>query len=304
MIRTQTLPHCAVAAPSAPSEWILRFSHLLPPAAQVLDIACGSGRHAAFLAGLGHRVTGIDRDAQALARLPATVTAVHADMEHAPWPLAGQQFDAVVVTHYLWRALWPHILGCVRDGGVLASVASAWRPVDALEVRMDALQARMQPHQKKLDALGSQMDRMAPIETPQMRAAGRQLEQLAERQQSLAAKQSQLAGKMAKADDAGRDAISRDMDLISEQMDVLSRQMDRHSNVMDQQSEVMQRQSGKMETVAREMEAAAKPMEAIGRDMEALGDQIEREAGIADTRIRSLIDEAIARGLAQPVKRR
>lgn len=192
----------------------------------------------------------------------------------------------------------------VRDADVLARVTSAWRPVDALEVRMDALQTRMQPHQQKLDALGSQMERMAPMESPQMRAAGRQLEQLAERQQSLADKQSQLARKMAKADDAGRDAISRDMDLISEQMDVLSKQMDRHSHVMDQQSEVMQRQSGRMETVAREMEAAAKPMEAIGRDMEALGNQIEREAGIADTRIRSLIDDAIARGLAQPVKRR
>ena len=41
-----------------------------------------------------------------------------------------------------------------------------------------------------------------------------------------------------------------------------------------------------------------------GRDMEALGDQIEREAGIADTRIRKLVDDAIARGLAQPVRRR
>lgn len=192
----------------------------------------------------------------------------------------------------------------VRDADVLARVTSAWRPVDALEVRMDALQARMQPHQQKLDALGSQMERMAPMESPQMRAAGRQLEQLAERQQSLADKQGELARKMAKADDAGRDAISRDIDLISGQMDVLSKQMDRHSNVMDQQSAVMQRQSGKMETVAREMEAAAKPMEAIGRDMEVLGNQIEREAGIADTRIRSLIDEAIARGLAQPVTRR
>ena len=192
----------------------------------------------------------------------------------------------------------------VRDAGVLAGVTTAWGPVDALEVRMDALQSRMQPHQQKLDALGSQMERIAPMETPQMRAAGRQLEQLAERQQSLADKQGQLARKMAKADEAGRDAISRDMDLISEQMDVLSKQMDRHSNVMDQQSEVMQRQSGKMETVAREMEAAAKPMEAIGRDMEALGKQIEHEAGIADARIRKLIDEAIARGLAEPVKRR
>ena len=192
----------------------------------------------------------------------------------------------------------------VRDAGVLAGVTTAWRPVDALEVRMDALQTRMQPHQQKLDALSARMDRMTPMETPQMRAAGRQLEGLAERQQSLAEKQAQLARKMAKADDVGRDAISRDMDAISQQMDVLSTQMDRHSNVMDQQSEVMQRQSGKMETVAREMEAAAKPIEAIGRDMEVIGNQIEREAGIADTRIRSLIDDAIARGLAQPVKRR
>jgi len=192
----------------------------------------------------------------------------------------------------------------VRDANVLAGVTTAWRPVDALEVRMDALQTRMQPHQQKLDALGARMDHMAPMETPEMRAAGRQLEQLAQRQQSLAEKQGQLARKMAKADDAGRDALSRDMDLISAQMDVLSKQMDRHSNVMEQQSEVMQRQSGKMEAVAREMEAAAKPMQAIGRDMETLGNQIEREAGIADTRIRSLIDEAIARGLAEPVKRR
>lgn len=192
----------------------------------------------------------------------------------------------------------------VRDAGVMAGVDKAWGPVDALEVRMEALQERMQPHQQKLDALGARMDRMAPMETPQMRAAGRQLEELAQRQQALAEKQARLAGKMAKADDAGRDALARDMDLLSEQMDVLSRQMDRHSNVMDQQSRAMEQQSGRMEAVAREMEAAAKPMEAIGRDMEALGNQIEREAGIADTRIRSLIDEAIARGLAQPVKRR
>ena len=192
----------------------------------------------------------------------------------------------------------------VRDAGVLAGVNAAWRPVDALDVRMNALQSRMQPHQQKLDALGNQMERMAPIETPEMRAASRQLEALAERQQALAEKQSRLAGKMARADDAGRDALSRDMDLLSEQMDVLSKQMDRHSNVMDQQSRAMQRQSGKMEAVARDMEAAAKPMEAIGRDMEALGNQIEREAGIAETRIRSLIDQAIANGLAQPVKRR
>lgn len=104
---------------SSPSEWLLRWQHLLAPQSQILDIACGSGRHATWLASLGHRVTGIDRDTQALAQLAACVTAVHADIEGQPWPLAQQQFDAVIVTNYLWRPLWPQIVGSVRDGGML-----------------------------------------------------------------------------------------------------------------------------------------------------------------------------------------
>lgn len=117
-------PHAPAAAPAAiaPSEWIQRFAHLLAPGAQVLDVACGRGRHAAWLAGLGHQVTGVDRDAQALAALPAAVTAIQADIEadtEAGWPLGAQQFDAVIVTNYLWRPLWPHILGSARAGGVL-----------------------------------------------------------------------------------------------------------------------------------------------------------------------------------------
>lgn len=113
-------PAPAPAPLSTPaSEWVQRFSHLLPAASGVLDLACGSGRHATFLAGLGHHVTGVDRDSEALARLPAHVTAVHADIENGPWPLPDQTFDAVVVTNYLWRALWPQLLASLRNGGVL-----------------------------------------------------------------------------------------------------------------------------------------------------------------------------------------
>jgi len=85
----------------------------------VLDVACGSGRHLRWLAARGLQVTGVDRDAAALAPLQGLGRIVTADIESAPWPFAGETFDAVVVTHYLWRALMPTIVASVADGGVL-----------------------------------------------------------------------------------------------------------------------------------------------------------------------------------------
>lgn len=109
------LPH----AQQAPSPWIERWRHLLPAGCSVLDVACGSGRHLRWLAANGHTMTGVDRDATALAALPGLGELVCADIENSPWPLPGRQFGAVVVTNYLWRPLWPQILDSVAPGGVL-----------------------------------------------------------------------------------------------------------------------------------------------------------------------------------------
>lgn len=102
-----------------PSAWVQRWSHLVAPGGTVLDVACGSGRHLRWFAELGHRVTGIDRDTAALASAATHGTVIAADIENGPWPLTGQIFDAVVVTNYLWRPLWPQILASVKPGGVL-----------------------------------------------------------------------------------------------------------------------------------------------------------------------------------------
>jgi len=85
----------------------------------VLDLACGSGRHLRWLARQGFAVTGVDRDAQALAALAPFGRTVVADLENGPWPLPGASFDAIVVTNYLWRPLWPTLLASLADGGVL-----------------------------------------------------------------------------------------------------------------------------------------------------------------------------------------
>ena len=102
-----------------PSDWVVRWTALLPPGAQVLDVACGHGRHAHWLAGAGHRVTAIDRDPALLAPLAGVATTVLADLEADPWPLAGRTFDAVMVTNYLWRPLFPALLASVAPAGLL-----------------------------------------------------------------------------------------------------------------------------------------------------------------------------------------
>lgn len=103
----------------APSAWVRRWTASLAPGARVLDLACGSGRHLMWLAARGLRVTGVDRDEQAVAPLRAHAEIVVADLEAGAWPLAGRSFDAVVVTNYLWRPLMPDIVGSVADGGRL-----------------------------------------------------------------------------------------------------------------------------------------------------------------------------------------
>ena len=103
----------------APSDWIRRWSHLVPAGGPVLDVACGGGRHLRWFAGRGHPVTGIDREPAAVEAARTVGTAVAADIEGGPWPLEGQRFAGVVVTNYLWRPLWPALLASVAPGGVL-----------------------------------------------------------------------------------------------------------------------------------------------------------------------------------------
>ena len=93
-----------------------RFAHLVPRGARVLDLACGTGRHARFFAARGCRVVAVDRDAAALAAMAgvAGIETRVVDLETGAWPLAGERFDAVVVANYLHRPLLAPLLGDAR----------------------------------------------------------------------------------------------------------------------------------------------------------------------------------------------
>ena len=101
------------------SPWITAWTGLVSTGAAVLDVAAGNGRHTRFVAARGHRVTAVDRDVSGLVAA-ADIEVVAADLEDgSPWPLAGRQFGAVIVTNYLHRPLFPHLFAALDPGGVL-----------------------------------------------------------------------------------------------------------------------------------------------------------------------------------------
>ena len=104
-----------------PSPWEQRFAKRIRQGGEVLDLACGGGRHARWLAGEGWKIEAVDRDSAALAGL-AGVPGVRvrvADLELGAWPYAGRHFAGIVVTNYLHRPLLPLIEGALDEGGVL-----------------------------------------------------------------------------------------------------------------------------------------------------------------------------------------
>ena len=103
----------------AASDWVRRWSPLAPQGSTVLDVACGAGRHLRWMHERGHPTVGVDRCADAVAACAAWGEIHCADIEEGPWPFAGRQFGAVIVTNYLWRPLLPTLINSVAPGGVL-----------------------------------------------------------------------------------------------------------------------------------------------------------------------------------------
>ncbi|KRB87637.1 class I SAM-dependent methyltransferase [Noviherbaspirillum sp. Root189] len=123
MISKESTVH-AHSGNDSPSSWVVRFAALIPQG-EVLDLACGSGRHARFLAARGYDVLAVDRDSDALQRAAGPrIKTMLADLEgggpaSAPWPFKNQLFSGIVVTNYLHRPLFPHFLDSLAPGGVL-----------------------------------------------------------------------------------------------------------------------------------------------------------------------------------------
>jgi tellurite methyltransferase len=105
-------------APGPPSDWLAANRGLLR-GTRALDLACGTGRNARFLARLGFTVDALDISEVAIEALQG-VAGVHArtvDLEHEPLPTGAQ--DVVVLINYLQRDLFAGAAAALAPGGVL-----------------------------------------------------------------------------------------------------------------------------------------------------------------------------------------
>jgi len=112
---------------------------LLPPG-RALDLACGTGRHALWLADRGWQVTAIDGSEVAIERLRErglpTIDARIADIESPDFWIPGDGYDLIVDTFFLHRPLFSQIKAKLAPGGlaVLAFHVSGSFGIDTAEL--------------------------------------------------------------------------------------------------------------------------------------------------------------------------
>lgn len=93
---------------------------------RALDIACGTGRHAIYLAAHGWKVTAVDSSSvgieiaeQRAKESGAKIETVVADLKRGEFAIKPESFDLILDFYYLQRDLFPKIRDGVRPGGLV-----------------------------------------------------------------------------------------------------------------------------------------------------------------------------------------
>ncbi len=105
--------------------WLLaEFSHLLPSQGRSLDLACGLGGNALYLAEQGLESHGWDISTVALDKLARFAASrqviVHTRQQNVELnPPTPESFDLIIVSQFLHRPLCAHLSAALNPGGLL-----------------------------------------------------------------------------------------------------------------------------------------------------------------------------------------
>jgi SAM-dependent methyltransferase len=113
----------------APARWLTDNRRWLPQPAggrRALDVACGMGANAVWLARLGFEVDAVDISDVAIDAIGAlaaerelSIRPARIDLEHDPLPDRG--YDLIVQIDYLQRSLFSALAAALAPGGVIAA---------------------------------------------------------------------------------------------------------------------------------------------------------------------------------------
>jgi tellurite methyltransferase len=94
-----------------------------------IDLACGTGRNALYLAQKGWAVTAVDGAATAIqqlqsrsAALQLQITTQIADLAQPEFTLPPATFDLILIAYYLQRDLFEKARAALRPGGVMIAI--------------------------------------------------------------------------------------------------------------------------------------------------------------------------------------
>jgi SAM-dependent methyltransferase len=112
---------------AAPHKLLIESAEKLK-AGRALDLACGTGRHALFLAEKGWNVTAIDNSAVGIeiakhraAEKKLTIDFRVADLEKGEFPIEENAYDLICDFYYLQRELFDEMKKGVNAGGIIIS---------------------------------------------------------------------------------------------------------------------------------------------------------------------------------------
>jgi len=117
----------AGAADGAPAALLSEVAELVPPG-RALDLACGAGRNALYLASLGWRVVAVDSSPEAIRivrrradEIGCSIDARVADLESGEFTIEPDSYELICDFFYLDRSLFAKIRQGVRPGGLVAA---------------------------------------------------------------------------------------------------------------------------------------------------------------------------------------
>ncbi len=134
------------AFPTAPAEWLTSHEELLSaqPKGRALDVACGNGRNAVYLARLGFEVDALDISEVAIEWLGEKVRREDLPV-HKRWSdladetLSPESYQVVVNVNYLERKILPALAAALVPGGLLFFQSFTRDHIDVLGRDLDPL---------------------------------------------------------------------------------------------------------------------------------------------------------------------